>query len=360
MTCLPKLAARLRLHLRRCLVAASLGACSAAPAWASGATEPLRIVGGLAGLNQYQRHEQPFWTQELPRLTRGLARAEIVPFDQAGLSGEEMLRLVQMGAVPFGTLLLSRSSASEPELAAPDLAGLNPDFATLERSVASYRARLSTLLRTRYGIELLAIYTYPAQVVFCSRPFSRLSDLAGRRVRVSSPSQGDFFGALGATAVQTPFAQIVSSIKAGSVDCAVTGTMSGNTIGLHEVTSHVHPMAINWGLAAFVVQADHWTRLDPAVRQVIEREVPRLERAIWRESERETAEGLACNTGTAACRSGRKGAMTLVQSLPADETLRGELLHKAVIPAWLKRCGQACLAVWQQSVGRQLAAAAAR
>ncbi|MBL8328721.1 MAG: TRAP transporter substrate-binding protein [Rubrivivax sp.] len=319
---------------------------------AAGQTEHLRVVGGLAGVNQFVRHEQPFWAQEIPRLTQGRITVEIVPFDQAGLSGDEMLRVMQMGAVPFGTLLLGRSASVEPELAGPDLAGLNPDHATLERTVAAYRPRMARLLRERYGIELLAIYTYPAQVVFCAKPFGALTELAGRRVRVSSISQADFFSALGATPLQTPFAQIVPGIRAGTLDCAVTGTMSGNTIGLHEVTTHVHAMAINWGLAAFVANGERWAALQPAVRQVISRELPRLERNIWAESERETAEGLACNSGDAACRGGRKGAMKVVATRPADEALRQDLLSRVVVPAWLKRCGESCAAVWQQSLAR--------
>ena len=71
------------------------------------AAQHLRIVGGLAGVNQYTRHEEPFWTRDLARLSNGRATAEIVPFDRAGIRGQEMLRLVQLGAVPFGTALLT-------------------------------------------------------------------------------------------------------------------------------------------------------------------------------------------------------------------------------------------------------------
>jgi hypothetical protein len=39
----------------------------------------LRIVGGLAGVNQYTRQEEPFWTRDLPRITGGPGHAEIVP-----------------------------------------------------------------------------------------------------------------------------------------------------------------------------------------------------------------------------------------------------------------------------------------
>jgi TRAP-type C4-dicarboxylate transport system substrate-binding protein len=322
----------------------------AAPATAPG--ERLRIIGGLAGVNQFVRHEEPFWSRELPRLTGGRASAEIVPFDRAGLRGQEMIRLVQLGAVPFGTLLLAVSAAQEPELAAPDLAGLNPDFASLKRSVEAYRPRAQALLRERYGIELLALYVYPAQATFCAKPISGLADLAGRRVRVSSPAQADWVTALGATPVQTTFSEIVANLRHGNIDCAITGTMSGNTIGLHEVTTHLHPMPVNWGLAAFVANRDAWQALSNETRAVLSRELPRLEGAIWAESERETGEGIACNTGSAGCVSGRRGRMTLVTPPSTDDARRQEILRSAVLPGWVQRCGPGCIPAWQSTIGR--------
>jgi hypothetical protein len=121
------------------LLATLAWACSLSAAAQADAPQHLRIVGGLAGVNQYTRHEEPFWTTELPRLARGKLSAEIVPFDRAGIRGQEMLRLIQLGVVPFGTALLSVSSAQEPELSAPDLAGLNPDIATLRRVTTAFR-----------------------------------------------------------------------------------------------------------------------------------------------------------------------------------------------------------------------------
>ena len=59
----------------------------------------LSIVGGLVGMHQFTRHEEPFWTRHLPRLSGGRASAEIVSFDRAGIRGQEMLRLVAMGTV---------------------------------------------------------------------------------------------------------------------------------------------------------------------------------------------------------------------------------------------------------------------
>src|SRR5438067_7422838 len=113
--------------------------CAQALADAAAPTQRLRIVGGLAGVSQYTRHEEPFWTRELPKLTGGRVSAEIVPFDRAGIRGQEMLRLIQLGAVPFGTALLNLSATQDPVFGAPDLAGLNPDMAAARKSVAAFR-----------------------------------------------------------------------------------------------------------------------------------------------------------------------------------------------------------------------------
>jgi TRAP-type C4-dicarboxylate transport system substrate-binding protein len=166
----------------------------------------LRIVGGLAGVNQYTRQEEPFWTSDC-RAHRRQGDAEIVPFDRAGIRGQEMLRLMQLGVVPFGTALLGLTAAQEPSFAAPDLAGLSPDVRVVRKAVAAFRPYLEKTLRERYGIELLAVYAYPAQVTFCNKPFASLADLAGRRIRTSSPPQADLVDALGGVPVQTSFSE---------------------------------------------------------------------------------------------------------------------------------------------------------
>lgn len=338
------------------MAALAATAADAALAQASVAAAPqrLRIVGGLAGVNQYTRHEEPFWTTELPRLSGGQVSAEIVPFDRAGIRGQEMLQLMKLGVVPFGTALMSQSAVAEPLLAAPDLAGLNPDIATLRRTVAAYRPQLEKTLRERHGIEPLAVYTYPAQVLFCNKAFSGLADLARRRIRVSSPPQADWVEALGAVPISVSFAGIIEAFRAGNIDCAITGTMSGNTIGLHELTSHVHPMAVSWGLAVFGANQASWKALDPALRSLLARELPKLEQAIWAESERETGEGLACNTGAAGCVSGKRGRMVEVRATPEDDQRRRQIFATTVLPRWVQRCGPPCAEVWNQTLGPQL------
>jgi TRAP-type C4-dicarboxylate transport system substrate-binding protein len=156
---------------------------------------------------------------------------------------------------------------------------------------------------------------------------------------------------LGAIAVQAPFAKIVDNVRSGNIDCAITGTMSGNTIGLHEVTSHIQTTPVNWGVAAFVANGATWNALPKDLQDLLRRELPKLEQAIWAEAEKETSEGIACNTGAQACVSGSKGRMTEVKASAADAARGREALLKDVLPGWLQRCGPQCNPVWAQTIG---------
>jgi TRAP-type C4-dicarboxylate transport system substrate-binding protein len=340
-----------------CLAALGCGVWGAASAQVP-APFKLSVVGGLAGLSQYTRWEEPFWSQELARRSGGHFSADIVPFDRAGVPGAEMLRLLQLGVVPFGTALMSSLSAQYPQYTAPDLAGLNPDMASLKASLAAFRPYLEKTLRDQHGVEVLAIYTYPAQVLFCKKPLTALADLAGRRIRVSSVGQADFIRAVGGVPVSTAFAEVVPSLQSGHVECAITGTMSGNTLGLHQMTHYLYSMPLTWGLALFGANRAAWEVLPPDLRALLRSELPKLEAAIWEESERDTAQGIACNSGTPACRSGARGSMVVVPVSASDERRRQDIFRSAVLPNWLKRCGARCSEIWGQTIGpaRQIVA----
>ncbi|MFT8244288.1 TRAP transporter substrate-binding protein [Roseomonas sp. BN140053] len=346
----PAGAAGLRRPARRLLTLlfALLAFCLPASAQQSPAMR-LKVIGGLAGVSQYVRFEEPFWTQRVRDISGGRIEAEIAPFDRSGIRGQEMLQLMRLGVVTFGTALLAVVSGDEPELNAVDLPALNPDMAALRRSATLYRPHLRDILRERYGIELLSIYAYPAQVIYCVKPFVGLQDLAGRRVRTSSVGQSEMMTAVGAVPVLTPFAELVEAVRNGVVDCAITGTLSGSEIGLTEVTSFIHAMSISWGLSFFGANAAAWEAIPADLRDVLRGGIGELENNIWNASDRETTEGLACNTGQAVCPNGKRGRMTLVPVTPADDAYRQQLLVRTVLPNWVQRCGPDCAEAWNST-----------
>jgi TRAP-type C4-dicarboxylate transport system substrate-binding protein len=350
----------MRQYLRATLVAMMLAPSGFAGGHAQTAATPiqLKVVGGLAGVSQYTRLEEPFWTRQVTSLTQGRVQAEIHPFDRSGLRGQEMLQLMRLGVVPFGTALLAQVAGDEPELNAVDLPTLNPDMATLRKTVLLYRDQLHKTLQRKYGVELLGIYAYPAQVLYCAQSFRTLTDLAGRKVRTSSVGQSEMMAALGAIPIVTPFSEIVSAVKSGVVDCAITGTMSGGEIGLPTVTSFISPMSISWGLSFFGANQLAWEQLPADVRSSLQGGIEQLEQAIWDAADRETASGLACDIGSSACAGGKSFGMKLVPITAEDEALRKKLLRQIILPKWIQRCGGECVTAWNGTLGPALGIAA--
>lgn len=333
------------LRMSQVTLSLSLALVTPCEGWAAEPTK-LTIVGGLSGISQFTRLEKPFWSSEITDRSGGRVQASVHAYDESGFRGQEMLQLMRLGVVPFGTALLAVAAGEEPELNAVDLAALNPDMPTLRDTVDRYRDRIRSTLRDRYGVELLGIYSYPAQVLFCTKPFSGLSDIAGRRVRTSSVGQSELVTALGAVPAIIPFAEMVGAVRAGTIDCAITGTLSGNEIGLADVTTHVHAMAVNWGLSIFGANTAAWQALPLDMRETIRSGVAELEERIWKSAAQDTALGLACNTGAPSCDKSRRRAMTLVPETDADEAVRRRLLVDVVLPRWVERCGAGCAAAW--------------
>jgi Bacterial extracellular solute-binding protein, family 7 len=172
-------------------------------------------------------------------------------------------------------------------------------------------------------------------------------------VRTSSSAQSDLVAGLGATPVDTPFAEMPAQMRSGNIQCAITGTMSGHTIGLHREATHVYPLPISWGVTLFVANGKAWQALPEALRTVLRRELPALERRVWDESERETAEGLNCNVGHEPCgATGPRGTMTAPALHPGDSERLRDLLRDAVLPRWLLRCGADCAQAWNATLAQ--------
>jgi hypothetical protein len=176
----------------------------------------------------------------------------------------------------------------------------------------------------------LAVYTCPARVAFCRRPSGGLADLADRRIRTSSVVP---VGAGGGDR-RYPNRNLLrrdhdgDPLRSGGmrhqvVECAFTGTLSGNAIGLHEVTTHVHAIAINWGPSAFGANRAAWAALPRDLQELLRREIADLEQAIWVAADRETGNGLACNAGRPDCRAGQPGRMAVAPVMPADDARIG-------------------------------------
>lgn len=311
----------------------------------------LKVVGGLGQTIQFKNFEEPFWNKELAARSNGRITAEVTPYDADGLSGAELLQLTRLGAITIGDVPLARVASEDPEVAGLDLAGMNGDIEALRRSVKAYRATLANLYRQRYGVELLAIWTNPAQVVFCNRPISGLADLAGLKVRVASAMHGDFVEGLGGISISIPYDGLMDALRKHVADCAITGAISGYQIGLPSVTSYVSDVTVSWGPNILIANHAAWQRFDPQLRAFLSAGIGELGDRLWQDAARETQDGIACLTG-GPCGAGPAAHMNLVPMTDKDRVLMRKSLVDTVLPRWSARCGESCGANWNETIGR--------
>lgn len=319
----------------------------------------VQVVGYLSNVPAYLQFEKPFWTKTVPDLSDGRVTADIKSFDEMGLKGPEILRLMSNGVIEFGTATLSYFASDNPIYDAVDLAGMAPNAATEREVVDTFKPVYVDMLESQ-GIKLLGLSTNAAQVIFCNAPIQGLADLKGKKVRTSSRTQADFVSALGGSSVNMAFAEVVPALQTKVLDCAITGSLSGFTAKWYEVSTHLLKLPVNWNPILHAVNQDAWNKLDPAVQEFLQKNIDTMINSIWDDAARQTQEGYDCNTGAEACPADVKGKMVLVEPTEADETLLRTLLKDNVVPDWAKRCSAQCVTDFNDTLGKKFDIVAAK
>ena len=211
--------------------------------------------------------EQPLWKETIPQASNGMVTGDIIPFDQLGIDNATVLRMLKLGGMDFGTTDLSRLAADDPRFEGCDLAGLALTVDKVRAACNAYRPVFERLLEQNWNAKLLYIGIAQQQVFWCRSPIASLADFRGKKVRVFSKTMIDFLNGVGATRVSMAFPEVVPSLQRGVIDCAVTGTLSGNTGGWGEVTTHRYPLALGWAVRFTAVNLNSWKRFDPKVQQ---------------------------------------------------------------------------------------------
>lgn len=312
----------------------------------------LRVVGGLSNLTAYNDYERPFWTKTIPDLSKGQVTADIKGFNEMGLKGPEVLRLMSQGVIEFGTATLAYFASDNPINEAIDLAGLAPDAKTAREVTKAFEPVYAKFYGQGNNVKLLGISTYPAQVLFCNAPVNSLADVKGKKVRTSSRTVAEFVEALGGVSVTMAFGEVVPAMQNKVVDCAITGSLSGYSAKWYEVSTHLMALPINWNQQIHAVNQKAWDKLDPKVQAFLQTNITKMVDDIWEGAARQTQEGFDCNTGAAACTLPVKGKMKLVEPSDADRALLKKVLNESVLPKWAARCSAQCVTDFNATVGK--------
>ena len=87
-------------------VAATLAVAASVPVWAQQVdSRTFNVVGTWNFLTNWQKMEQPFWTDELPKATGGKLKGNIKSITEVNLKGTEVIRLLKQGVFDFAAAL---------------------------------------------------------------------------------------------------------------------------------------------------------------------------------------------------------------------------------------------------------------
>lgn len=313
-----------------------------------------KIVGYHSTVAISPRVELPFWREHMPKVSKGAISADVTPIDHMGIDDKTMLRLLRMGVMDFAMMDISKMAGDDPRFEGVDLAGLTLDTDRARAACEAYRHVLDRQMQKNWNSKLIAFGSSPPQVFWCREVIGGLNDLKGKKIRVFNPTMRDFLAGIGATAVSMAFAEVVPALKQGVVDCAVTGSLSGNTAGWPEVTKSLYPMSVGWSIIVFAANQNSWKRLDSRTQSFLLEQFKIFEDQMWKLNKTATAEAENCNTNKQPCTLGKPANMILVPVKPEEAEMHKKLVEGAVLAGWAKRCGPECAAEWNNTVGKTL------
>ncbi|MDF2370651.1 MAG: TRAP transporter substrate-binding protein [Rhizobiaceae bacterium] len=314
----------------------------------------ITAIGGFS--NQYQnvQIEKPFF-ETLPEKTGGAFKVNFRSINELGMKGFDAFRQLRSGAFDIMAISPGYVSGDDPFVLGLDLPGIMPKLETARAAIDSYRAPLATRINDRFGGHVLAIWPYPAQMLFCKGEMNSLEDLKGKKVRVFSSALSDLVANFGATGVSLPFSEVYPSLQRGVIDCAVTASLSGNEAKWFEVTDTLYTLPISWALQLHVANGAFWDGLSDEDKATLTEQFGSMEDQMWSVAQQATVDGVNCSTGTQPCEIGTSAKMVLSPFGEADEAALIEAVSTAVLPSWGKECDAAfseCTSIWNDTVGK--------
>jgi TRAP-type C4-dicarboxylate transport system substrate-binding protein len=312
----------------------------------------VKVIGYFSNIIQTIRVEKPFWTREIEKDSNGAVTVDYNNLDVLGVNDFQILHMTELGVTDFATTDISKMAGDDPVFEGCDLAGITNDLETARKACEAWKPVMAAAMEKKFKTKLMSLAPNPPIVFWCRDKITGLHDLKGKKVRVFNKTQADFVSAVGGETITMAFPEVVPALQRGVVDCALTGTLSGNLAGWPEVSKYLLPLTVGWSISYEGANINSWDNFAPSVRSFFKTEFKKLENDMWAIGAKATEEGVNCNTGKGACTLGKKGNMTLVKISPADQALRKELVQNVVLVKWGKRCGKPCAEKWNATVGK--------
>ncbi len=339
------------------LSAALLGALSLAPA-AQAADVTIKVLGFWGNQPQIDDVDRPMW-ESIEAESDGRIEIQYLTLNEAGLKGDQALRFLKRGTFDIMTISPAYVSGDEPSLVAVDLPGLAYDYETLRAISDAYRPTMTERLERFDGV-FLTHWPFNPQIVWCNDPVDSITDLSGRKVRVSGAPAADTLDELGATAVNLTGGEVYQALQRGLVNCGSTGSTYGYSTKWHEVANHLYDFPLgSYSQVIQVANKTFWDGLTSEDQEMIRSKMQQAEEKLWAMAPDVHKQGVDCATGRAECTlGGEPGDLTFTEVSEADKEVLAEIVNDVIIPKWKESCTPIfadCATRFDETIGQVIA-----
>lgn len=158
------------------------------------------------------------------------------------------------------------------------------------------------------GVVFLGAYRYPAQLAFGTKPIESLADLDGRKMRVTSPEQGEFVRRFGGTPLTLGGSEVPTALQRGVVEGVFTAS-AGGAKNWHEMLPYNYRFPVNYNCSVIIANKAAFEKLSPSSQAKLRAIVTRIAPEI---TENFTKDEITQMTDQ------QKGGMTIVAAKPDD------------------------------------------
>ena len=263
--------------------------------------------------------------------TNGQVTVNLSSYPELGISGFDMIRLINDGTVEFGEIYSGFVAGDFPIFNITNIWGLADSPEQYLDMVEAVKEDLYRIVTRESGGQVVFRNFYPSQYFYSKRPLNTLEDFQGMKTRVHSPVLGDLISALGADDQTMAFAEVYTALERGILDAGVTAASAGYGQRWYEVTDYLTgPFIGSFAQTFITVNGDSWAEIPEDLQQILLEE--------GRKHEERNLEAVYVWDEEAVGQNIEEGIIYTEFSPEMHRILKDAAINE-VLPKWIERAG---------------------
>ena len=281
-------------------------------------------------------------TEQLAKRTNGRFKLDVVTFPELGMTGAELIRLLNIGTIDAGEVVTGYVSGEFPLIEGAQMVGVYENLDQARRAYEAWMKLVAEPNAKQMGGVPISTLAFTTQLLWSKFPVNSLADIKGKKIRIFAKAQADYMTALGATAVSIPIGDVYSALERGVIDGCVTGPEIAAGFKYHEVVQYVTDLLLGPGAGYVVVSDKAWRSLPADMRKEFEALLPEMRKISWELAARDDKQHLDTVVS--------RGIKPTIPAKPEWVPQLKKISQEVVVPAWASRSGPRAAPAFNEAI----------